>query len=556
MFWINLFELFDYWKFLAGLGIFLFGMFLIEESIRKISGPAFRTFLQKSTDGRVKSIFYGAGATAVLQSSFAVSLMTLAFVHARVLTMENALGVVIGSNFGTTMTAWIVASFGFKLNIESFALPMIGLGGIGTIFLGKSERYSNLSKLVSGFGFLFMGLDFMKLSVLNLTNQIDITLIPHYGNFIYLVLGLLLTAMMMSSSASLAIAMTAFHGGLLDFTAGCAFFIGANLGNVLPLVLTSIGGSSVRKRIVAGHFFFNLYAGIAAFLTLPLVDLGIDHFHISRESQVQGLAFFHTLFNGLGIIILAPNLGRFTNFLNKLFPESKVSKTYYLTTNQSIHPEGGLISIQRETKRYLFLVLYHNYLCLMGKNKVKNAFNFFPSDFHINPETNPEDLYSLLRSIHVEISSYASKLQEQELTRSQSEDLSLCLRASQNLLFSAKYITYLLEDWKELEESGIDFITGEISTFQKDFHRFTIPIIENWNSPDPTQVKQHIIREGIAWEENQEKFSKRIHKGLGSQEIPKNYFTTVLNVYRAMSQSQNYLSEAIQDILSRNESYT
>ncbi len=167
-----MFEGFDIWKLLAGLGIFMFGMFLMEESIKKLSGRAFKRLIRVYTTGKVKSIFSGIFVTSILQSSSAVSLMVLAFVGAGIMSMENAIGVILGSNIGTTVTAWIVASIGFKVNIESFALPLIGMGGLGLIFLGRSEKYSNISKLLVGFGFLFMGLDYMKTSVEVFTDKL------------------------------------------------------------------------------------------------------------------------------------------------------------------------------------------------------------------------------------------------------------------------------------------------------------------------------------------------------------------------------------------------
>ena len=154
-------EGFDIWKLLAGLGIFLFGMFLMEESIKKLSGKSFKKYIREYTTGKIKSILSGIFSTAVLQSSSAVSLMVLAFVGAGIMTMENAIGVILGSNIGTTITAWIVAFLGFKVSIESFALPLIGIGGLGLIFLGNSVKYANLSKLVVSFGFLFMGLEYI-----------------------------------------------------------------------------------------------------------------------------------------------------------------------------------------------------------------------------------------------------------------------------------------------------------------------------------------------------------------------------------------------------------
>ena len=148
--------MFDGWTFLAGLGIFLFGMFMMEESIRLLAGRSLKTLVRRFTGTRVKALFTGIFTTAVLQSSSAVSLMVLAFVGAGLLTMGNAIAVTMGAMVGTTLTAWIVAVLGFSFKIDALALPMIGLGGLGLIVLGKSARYVHVSKLLAAFWFLFL----------------------------------------------------------------------------------------------------------------------------------------------------------------------------------------------------------------------------------------------------------------------------------------------------------------------------------------------------------------------------------------------------------------
>jgi phosphate:Na+ symporter len=144
----------DIWKLLAGLGIFLFGMLLIEESVKALSGRTFRRIIRKYTNGRLRAIGSGALVTALLQSSSAVSLMVLAFVGAGVMSMQNAIGVIMGSNVGTTLTVWIIATIGFKIKIESLALPFIGLGAVGLILFKPATKPFLITRLIIGFGFL------------------------------------------------------------------------------------------------------------------------------------------------------------------------------------------------------------------------------------------------------------------------------------------------------------------------------------------------------------------------------------------------------------------
>lgn len=146
----------DGWKFLAGLGIFLFGMFMLEESLRLLAGRSLKALIRRFTNTRARALATGILTTAVLQSSSAVSLMVLAFVGAGLLTLGNAITVLMGAMLGTTCTAWIVALFGFSLKIDALALPVIGIGGLGLIVFGSSPRFIHLSKLLVAFGFLFL----------------------------------------------------------------------------------------------------------------------------------------------------------------------------------------------------------------------------------------------------------------------------------------------------------------------------------------------------------------------------------------------------------------
>jgi len=146
---------FDAWQLVAGIGVFLFGMILLEESVKALSGKAFRRMIKNYTDGRLKAIASGALVTAILQISSAVSLMVLAFVGAGVMSMENGICVIMGSNIGTTFTAWIVATLGFKFNIESFALPLVGIGGIGLIFSAPHRSFSSQADFLSAAVFSF-----------------------------------------------------------------------------------------------------------------------------------------------------------------------------------------------------------------------------------------------------------------------------------------------------------------------------------------------------------------------------------------------------------------
>ncbi|MCU0359041.1 MAG: Na/Pi symporter, partial [Cyclobacteriaceae bacterium] len=245
------------WELLAGIGIFLFGMFELEESLKNLSGGTFRRLIRKFTENWFRSVLSGIISTAVLQSSTAVSLMVLAFAGAGIMGMENAIGVIIGSNLGTTLSSWIVATLGFKLKIEILAMPFIGLGGLGLIFFGKSTRATNISKFMVGFGFLFLGLDYMKTSIEGLATAYDLTSLRHLPAISFILIGFLLTAIIQSSSASMAIILSALNSSVITFPLAAYMVIGTNLGTTLTVLIGSLGSQTIKKRVAISHLLFN-----------------------------------------------------------------------------------------------------------------------------------------------------------------------------------------------------------------------------------------------------------------------------------------------------------
>ena len=314
-------ETFNYWKLLAGLGIFLFGMQLLEHSVKDLSGKTFRKIIRQYTDTRLKAVGSGTIVTALLQSSSAVSLMVLAFVGAGIMNMENAIGVILGSNIGTTLTAWIVATLGFKVKIEAFALPFIGIGAIGLIVFKPGLKPYHLTRLIIGFGFLFLGLDFMKTSVENLSRHFDLQQLQNIALWMYLLIGALMTALMQASAATIAITLTALNSQLMTFDMAAAMVIGANIGTTITVLLGAVGSTPPKKRVAASHLLFNVTTGVVAFLALPVMVLCVKMFVDVSTNGPVGLALFHTLFNVTGVIIFMPLIPVMSKLLVKYIPE-------------------------------------------------------------------------------------------------------------------------------------------------------------------------------------------------------------------------------------------
>jgi phosphate:Na+ symporter len=419
---------FELWVFLAGLGIFLFGMHMMEESIRLLSGGAFRAMIRRYTGTNLKAIFSGITSTAVLQSSSAVSLMVLAFVGAGIMTLTQAIAVMMGTKIGTTATAWIVAVFGFKFNIDAFSLPMIGIGGLGIILLAKSPRYVNISKFLVAFGFLFMGLDYMKTSVDQFSENIDPTIFAGYGAVVFALVGLVMTAIMQSSSATIAIVLTMLFSGVISFSAGAAMVIGANVGTTVTVLLGSIGGVISKKQAALSQLIFTVSTATITLIMLPvlawfvLVILGFD------ENLVLGLALFHSLFNIIGVIVFYPFISKLAGFAEGRFREVEETFSKYIYKTDSQITDAGIEAFRREIARQL-----------------RYALMFIEQTIHPARHSKHID-YDDLVQYHAEIFEYNTKLVSHELSQEEAEQIDKLLRASRNIMNAAKNIFELKDE--------------------------------------------------------------------------------------------------------------
>ncbi|MDP2159897.1 MAG: Na/Pi symporter [Flavobacterium sp.] len=444
---------FDIWKFLAGLGIFMYGMFLLEEAIKQLSGRTFKILIRKSTTGKIRSIFTGLFSTAVLQSSSAVTLMTLTFVGAGLISMQNAIGVVMGTNLGTTATSWLVATIGFKINIEGLFLPLIGLGGLGLIFLSKSPRYNGISRLLVGLGFLFMGLEYMKLSVEGFTSSFDLASIPHYGTFFYVLIAIVMTSVMQSSSATIAIILTALHTGLITFSEGAAMVIGANIGTTTTVMLGALGGIPIKKQVALSHLIFNIFTGIVAFLSLPLLTKLIGLVMNGDNNAVLGVTLFHTLFNLLGVLLFLPFIGLLVKLLQKAYPERKYKTTEFIANASPDLPEAAVVAVRNETLQVYRLTL-HLISVLFHLEKPEKKGQFF-SSFLLSSkkQTNPIEVFEDIQSRVNVILIFSSKIHVSDLDNIEQKDLTNSNHMILTLSQVSKTIVSIRSELEEIQAS-------------------------------------------------------------------------------------------------------
>lgn len=457
---------FDYWKMFAGLGIFLFGMQLLENSVKDLSGRAFRRIIRDYTNTRLKAIANGTLVTALLQSSSAVSLMVLAFVGAGIMSMENAIGVILGSNIGTTLTAWIVATLGFKIKIETFALPFIGIGALGLILFKPGTRLYHINRLLIGFGFLFLGLDYMKTSVEAFSQTIDPSRFRDLALWKCLIIGMLMTAVMQASAATIAIALTALDSQLMSFDMAAALVIGSNIGTTATVLLGAVGGTPAKKRVAASHLVFNLVTGIIAFATLPAMVMVVSLFIDTSTDGPMGLALFHTIFNVTGVLIFLPVVQVMTVFLVKLFPAHKERVCVYIDNTPAEEIDTAVIALKNETVHLLQECQWYTLRSLhIDKRLVFEE--LLPFEKGKKKRLTTDELYTRIKELHSAIIAYYAMIQVQKLDPWVLRDLERMILASRNIMNSVKNFKGIRPNFDEFEASDSPFLNLQYDRFRK-----------------------------------------------------------------------------------------
>ncbi len=338
----------------GGIGLFLLGMQLLTNGLKQAAGRSLKATLEHATGSRLKGVVSGALITALVQSSSAVTVATLGFVNAGLLSLAQSVSIIYGSNIGTTMVGWLVALIGFKFKISAFALPLIGAGMVLRVSGGNSRR-AHIGTAIAGFGIFFIGLDFLRGSFDGLSNSVPLAELGAgpLALALFVVAGIVLTFLMQASAAVIAIALSLVHTESISLAAAAALVIGANVGTTTTALLASIGATPNAKRISAAHVLFNLVTGLVGLVLLVALGGLLNQLDPSAFDLVSLLALFHTLFNIAGVLLMWPLTDRMVHFLKKRFRtlEESESKPRYLDSNILTTPSLAVEAINMELAR-------------------------------------------------------------------------------------------------------------------------------------------------------------------------------------------------------------
>jgi len=352
----------DFKEITAGVAIFLFGMLSLEEGFKAFSGGTLEKILQKSTNGLPKSISFGIVTTAIMQSSSLVSVLTISFLGAELITLVQGIGIIFGANIGTTTGAWLMAGFGLKVKISAYAMPMLVFGVI--LLFQKAKSFKGIGYILIGLGFLFLGIHHMKEGFEAFKAGFDLTefAVPGLkGILIFIGIGILATVVMQSSHATIVLIIAALATGQITYENSLALTIGANIGTTITAIIGSLSSNINGKRLAGAHFIFNVVTGVIAVVIMsPMIDTvaSISAFiGIAPDDWTMQLAVFDTLFKVMGVVIFIPFVNKLVSLLEFLFKnkdsdkkDNQLEKIEYLNDSALEIPAIALISISKETK--------------------------------------------------------------------------------------------------------------------------------------------------------------------------------------------------------------
>lgn len=522
------YTLFDFLQLIGSLGIFIFGMKIFSEGLQKVAGNRLKGILGGMTRNRFTGVLTGFGTTAITQSSTTTTVMAVSFVNAGLLTFVQSTGVIMGANIGTTITAWLVALFGFKFQITPIALALIGIF-FGFLF-SKNARWRNVAEAMVGFGILFIGLEFIKGSVPDINNNpamfgfLDsFTGYGYLSLILFVFVGTILTLLTQSSSAATAITLVMLFEGWIPFPIAAAMILGENIGTTVTANIAALVGNVHAKRAARFHFFFNvigvLWMMVLIYPILGAIDYVVQYFTESSVSVMSGdvesrpnatlaLSLFHTTFNVLNVLLLFALVPYLVRFVEYIQPDrgSKDDEFHlqYISTGMMTSPLFAIQQAQKEIQIFAGVV---------------DQMHGQVRELLFDPQADRESLMKQLRKcekatdqLEVEISDYLVRISERTSLEHELTERIHNMQAMLNDLERIGDIYYqiakstdkLNEHQAEWPEEALD----EIRVMMDILHEAILNMVQNVGR-EPREVK---LEEAVALEKRINKQRKQFRK--------------------------------------------
>ncbi|MCD6172798.1 MAG: Na/Pi cotransporter family protein [Sulfurimonas sp.] len=360
---------------IGGLGIFLLGIIILTDGLRDLAGDAMRSALMRFTHSPLSGALTGSITTAILQSSSATTVAAVGFVGAGLITFSESLGIIFGANIGTTITGWIVVLLGFKLQIVNIMMLFLFFGALLRLF--AKNRLATFGYTLAGFSIIFIGISMMQQGMGTFAEIITPEQLPldtFTGRLKLLAFGIIFTTITQSSSAGVAMTLSALFAEAINFEQAAALVIGMDVGTTITAVLATIGQSIEARRTGFSHVIYNILTAIGAiFLITPFIIMMNSFFPTALTENAEiSLVTFHTTFNLLGLIIILPFTNHFSRLMTKLIPQTQQLYTNKLDTVLLEQPSLALTAVQNSIHTEI-IALFEHINAILGDPKSKRA---------------------------------------------------------------------------------------------------------------------------------------------------------------------------------------
>ena len=410
----------------AGVAILLFGMIMLEEGFNAFVEGPLQKVLRRSTNKLYKSLGLGFAVTAILQSSSLISVITISFLSAGLIDLYAGIGIIFGANIGTTATAWLVATFGLKVKVSALAMPMLAFGIL--FVFQKSKSMKGIGYVLAGLGFFFLGIHFMKQGFdiyQDSINLADYAIPGFWGLIVYTLIGVLVTLILQSSSAAMALILTALAVGQITYDNSLALAIGANVGTTITAILGALSSNTAGKRLAGAHLIFNVVTGLIALVFITQLGQFVNYISnstgIAPDNYTVKLAIFHTVFNLIGVLVMVPFINKLVKFLSRVFKEKETDEDqieYPVYLNESVlsYPQTALKALLDESKRLFekstFKIISHGLNLhrtdIKGNEKLKKVVKKSKEELEVDID---EMYYNKVKIIYSKIIKYATLAQ-------------------------------------------------------------------------------------------------------------------------------------------------
>jgi len=473
---------------LGSLGLFLYGMKVMSDSLMMLAGNQMRSILASTTSNRFFALLTGFFITAAIQSSSATTLMVVSFVNASLLTLTEAVGVIMGANIGTTVTAWLISILGFKVKMSAIALPLVGAGFL--LIISKSEKARQWGYFIIGFAVLFIGLQFLQDSVPDIRNHPEVlAFLTEYTSkgylsvLLFMAIGTLLTLIVQSSSATMALTLLMCHEGWIPFDMAAAMVLGENIGTTITANFAAIIGNYHARRAARAHLIFNVM-GVTWILLVfyPFINAvgsvveqadGMSPF-VSAAAIPIALSLFHSSFNVLNAVALIGFPGFIIKLAVRMVPaveekEIEIDQPQYLTESSLKYIQTGIKALTDESVRLLENAAYKVFAHGLGvhRHDLESEQDMLKI-LDISPKTVSIDIdlvyATQIKIIYSRILNYATRLQKlSKPTHEQIETI-------RNILVADRLLVQIVKRMKPLQENLERYMSSDNETLRREYN--------------------------------------------------------------------------------------